>query len=59
MKIYSKFSDYYDHATGYYSDDVTWRRYTKLHRFKGDSLDTNYSIKTNIFLETYGMPHPV
>ena len=50
MKIYSKFTDYYDHATGYYPSDIVWKRYTKMDNIKDGIFNSDYSNKTNIVL---------
>jgi len=47
MKIYSKFTDYYDHATGYYSNDVVWKRCIKMDNIKDGIFNTEYSNETN------------
>jgi hypothetical protein len=43
MKIYSKFIDYYDHVTGYYSNDSTWIRKIKMYNIKKNKFNTPYS----------------
>ena len=53
MKIYSKFKDYYDHITGFYSNDIIWERTTRQELFKKskkDSYLTKYSNKVENLL---------
>lgn len=53
MKTYSKFNDYYDYATGFYSDENKWVRKTRFENFKtnkNNSYLTKYSNKTEDLL---------
>ena len=53
MKIYSKFNDYFDYATGFYSDENKWVRKTRFESFrtnKSDPYSTKYSNKTEDLL---------
>lgn len=50
MRIHGKFTDYYDYATGYYSNDNHWNRYTEKYKIKDKIFSHSYSNETNKLL---------